>query len=537
MNRSISKQQLESLIPQRALESLLTQISDVPSLFVLDNLDETDLIWQKNVIRTLSTLPKLKILITGISRPEGFEQTHLITIPPFSKSEALEFIEKSQLLPKKLTANDILIQLPVSIYSNPRFLITLLAQLNDFSLEMLLTQGIDDIAEQTTSVIHKVLDLLSDEETNFLILVAVISEQDIQNSFDTLKINIPENIFKILKLLITRSLIVNVNKGYAVPDIVLYTLGSSHREKILFIAKEVTNYWCTAIQFPSNQAQRLQEIANLGATISHALYRWQIWDLLNQLADESNLEILNMAGMWKEYSVILNLSIKAAVAQSDINKRVLLSCRLARKYYQLNNYEGARQLIEECKLLISDNDLPILHATVQSHQIYLFDQSLFPARVLNELHKSLTIYKKLNNDSGMRTIERLIGQLHLRCKNHKNARNAYLKALKYFTANEITKEKIEIELDLALCDLETGHIKDAEQQLLVTIEHCNAINYQAGLPRAFLILSKTLDSLARFEEALNAAHQAIDYGVRLNKSVYLTALLMKSKLQLLIGKI
>ena len=535
LKRSVSKQLLESLTPERALESLLIQISDVPSLFVLDNLDETDLIWQKNVIRTFSTLPKLKVLITVTSRPEGIEQTHLITITPLSKFEALEFIEKSQLLPNKISANDILNQLPVSIYSNPRFLVTLLAQLNDFSLEMLLTQGIDDIAEQTTNVIYKVLDLLSDKESDFLILMAVISEQDIQKSFDILRINIPKNIFKTLKLLITRSLLVHVNKGYAVPDMVLYVLGSNHRKKILSVAKEVTNCWCTAIQFASNQAQSLQEIANLGAAIAYALYRWRIWDQLNQLAHESNLEILNMAGIWKEYSAILSLSIKAAVAQCDINKRVLLSCRLARKHYQLDNYEGARQLIEECKLLVSENDLSILHATIQSHQIYLFDQNQYPARVLRALHKSRTIYKKLKNDSGMRTIERLIGQLYLRCKNHRNARNAYLKALKYFTANDITKEKIEIELDLALCDLETGYIKDAEQQLLVAIEHCNAIGYQAGLPRAFLILSKTLDSLARYEEALNAANQAIYYGVRLNKNVYLTALLMKSKLQLLIN--
>ncbi len=206
---------------------------------------------------------------------------------------------------------------------------------------------------------------------------------------------------------------------------------------------------------------------------------------------------------------MLRLAFEVAGRRNDAELGIRIGFRIARKSLQMRDIPSGLRVLAYLEKVIDNLSESKERANFLSHKALFTELDGDSQRALAELLESRKIWQMLEDEKGLATVDKLMGNIYLRGKKYTEARSCYESSLELFGKSEAyNKNLIELDISLATCDLAEFLYDMAESRLRKAIDHCNEIRYRAGLPRAFLNLAIVLDRQGNTKEALKAARSA-----------------------------
>lgn len=497
---------------QKTLQLLIGQLRDMAVLVVLIAVDSLAGEWFALLLRNLAAA-HVRAVATATTRPQDSLQAHVLSVAPLTDVETLAFIaEYARVFNLDVKGEELLQRIPAGIRSHPLALTTLLSHLRDVELELLLLEGIPDGARAPTKLVEQAITILSEPEREVLALLELLSEGDFMGAIKALSLSPPPELRSSLQTLLSRSLTYRAGTGYIVPAIVSEALAAVFPEtgnKIAIVVSEALHR--STAQLDKDETN-LAQIAATSARIVHRFSGQGRWELVRALTEVNYLELLNVRGYWKEYSLLLRLGIAAAKQVGDAGASFQLNCRLGRKLLQMSDVAGARAALAEAENYSGAESNTLGLAEIHSHRALLYTLDGRQAEALEELGESRRIRKALGDQKGLAMVDQLTGNVHLARREYQQALDAHLAALASLASEKVSKEFLDVQMNVALCERMIGRLEEAEKRLLSVVEQCKALRYDAGLPRALyglaLIAETRGHSIRALELARSAAHSA-----------------------------
>lgn len=505
---------------RHSLENLTERLSHVKQLILL--LDAVDQAPKGLIDFLIGLIPQTKIVITARSRVALKTQTQFINTPPLQDKEAIEFLNLFYGSSRKTDLNfEWLGRIPQRIKESPHQLDLLIGYLQDVPLDLLLENGIDELEQHPSALAHNLIQGLSDEALRVLSLIVLLEGANISLSLKALDIAPPKGLIKSLTELLGKSLIYRQGDFYLVPSLV--------REAVVdkmprVVSDETVRQVGQAIQTSLDSLDGHQGqpgelypiIANFFVHLGELGYHEQIINL----ATDDLVEAINQQGYWKEYRLILRIAYDAAKLQNNSTALASMGFRLVRKSFQIRDMQSGRQTLTELQNILEALPDSRLSAELLSHQALFTELDGDGMGALGQLQSSLEIYKKLGDTGSMSTIQNLIGNIYLRKKEIAEARKSYQAALhQYNDEQKPSKQRLEVEINIAVCDFIERKLDDAQASLRDIIEKCKITGYLAGLPRAYYFLALILDLENRSDEALRYAELAAELALKSEQSI------------------
>lgn len=509
VGKAIDARRLAEQTPERCLEEVVRQLGDVRLLIFLDAADQAPVAWLETILRCLGAAPNVRIAVTTRQRLDGRLATQVLPVPALTDEEATAFVEQyARTVGLDLDPRDLIERLSPGLRSHPQGLATLLALLGDFPLELLLEAGIPDTARASSKLIEEAVAALDVPAREALALLDVLSGVQLQPAFRALRFAPPAGLLAALQVLLARALVQRRGDAYVVPAIVAEASESVDPDRGIAAARQLAEAWVRGMAANERSDRDFRMLALAGTQIAHFLSCHEGWDLVAGMTQESFLEMLNARGHWKEYAVLLRLGLEAAQRNDDRRARVRLGCRLARKLLQMADPQGARSALADVEGAVSASGDQLELAELHSHRALICEREGDADGAFRELQESLRIRGSAGDVVGVGVVEKLIGNLHLRRKQYREARAAYERALALPEDAAGAKHVIETQASVALCDLAEGALEAAEARLRSANERSEAVGYEAGRPRILLNLALVVERLGRPSEALSLAREA-----------------------------
>jgi tetratricopeptide (TPR) repeat protein len=511
LNIGVDSNSLKTQDWHRSLESLSEQLSHVQHFILL--LDEVDQAPPRLIDSLMDLLPQTKMMMTARSRVIPKTKAQFINIPPFQERESIEFLNMFGGSPGEGDGSlNWLVRIPKKIKENPQLLKQLIDNLGDVPLELLLMDGIDNLAQDPSMLTKKLIQDLNSDTLRVLSLIILLEGLDLSYSLKTLEITHQKGLVKALPELLGKSLIYRQGDSYRIPSLVR----ESAVEKIpKDINDEIVQQIGQAIQAVSSifqkQYGKSSEVVPIIANFFLHLSELKYDDRIINLATDELIEAINRQGFWKEYRLILRITFEAAKQVKDQNAIATTGLRIVRKSFQLRDMQSSRQTLTELENTLQVVPGTQLFAELLSHRALFTEMDGNSKGALDELNESFQIHKKLGNTESVSVIQNLIGNIHLRQKEITKARKSYKMALLQHDDDQIlSKHALEAETNIAVCDFIEKKLNNAQARLRSIIEKCHTTGYLAGLPRAYYFLALVLDLDNQLEDALHFAELAAD---------------------------
>ena len=505
---------------RHSLETLVNQLPRAKqSILLLDAVDQAP----EGLIDTLTrSAPQTKIVMTARSRIISDTAALFLTTPPLQEMEIVEFLRLFGFSPEgKDEVTNWLERVPKKIMENPQRLKLLIANLRDIPLDLLLIDGVDEISQHPSMLISAIIQDLSDNTLRVLSLIILLEGLELFPSLKALNLALPKGLGKALTELLGKSLIYRQKDAYLIPSLVR---GSAIEKIPQTISSETVRQVEKAIQDVSNTSlehyEQSSELFPIIANFFVHLGELEYHDQIINLATEDLLETMNLQGFWKEYRLILRITYEAAKLKSDTTTLAAMGLRIVRKSFQIRDMQSGRQALSELQNILEALPDSRLSAELLSHQALFTELDGDPEGALAQLQSSLEIYKKLGDTGSMSIIQNLIGNIYLRKKEIAEARESYEAALRhYIDEPKPSKQRLEVEISIAVCDFIERKLEDAQARLRDVIENCKKTGYLAGLPRAYYFLALVLDQENRSDEALRFAEFAAELALKSEQSI------------------
>jgi tetratricopeptide (TPR) repeat protein len=533
VGRGIAQTRLREQNLQSTLDTLVAQLADLRVLVLPLSVDSAQPSWLDLLLERFVTLEQVRVIATALHRPRIITQATVVSVPPLSDTEAVAFArEYARAFNLNVEPEGLLVRLPASVRSHPQALTTLLAHLHDVPSELLLFEGIPEDARAPVRLIEQVITVLSEEERNALALTELLAEMELARVFLALNLTPPAGFVTAVRALMFKSLIYRVGEAYAVPAIVNEALGAAASGPRDAAASSVGRSLRQAIVSLIDTGEHPGTLAAISARIAQRFKEQRRWELIRELIDERYLELLNVRGYWKEYSLLLRVGAEATANLNDKLARFRLNCRLARKLLQMGEGAEAQALLREIeKYQIADTET-LDSAEAHSHRALLYTMSGKDEDALEELAESRRIRLALGDINGLAITENLTGNIHLRRKDYVLARQAYVAALARFT-DRGSRYLVDAETGLATCDLREGLPEEAEERLRRAMTHCQQFNYDAAMPRVLYTLALVLESRRQSAKAAGLAREAAEKAKTTDPRLAMMARLLARRLEMM----
>ncbi len=530
LGRQLDPAGLRESEPTRALARLVSQVPDEPVLILVDGVDEVPTENLVQILKTLSSGPQTRILAAMRERRLAPETAHWIPLPPLDPSEARQFItDIAEALEVETDPDQLFSQVPESVLSHPQGILALLTALRDVPSELLLADSVAVRNYAPVRLIEHVVASLPDLEKRALALTAALNGADLGKSLKALRLVPPSGLLSSIQSLLSKALLQRADSSYRVPGIVEEAIRSTDSRILAESGDHVAQALGEAVAGASDSTMDLATLASLAASISHRRTHRGDPDFVLSLASESFLELLNRHGFWKEYCVLLRLGF--AAARDSGAPFANLGFRLVRKALQTGDTATAREVLADLEGRIEGTGDTPLQAELHSHRAMLLEQQRKPDSSLRELLESVRIRKSLGDKDGVAVMQKLLGNHYLRRRDYALAREAFNHTVEQFRDQPRSKERIEAEISLGLCDMADGDLEAAERRLRAAREECGRAGYPAGLPRACLNLASVVEKQGRSGEALELARQAADFAGRTDPAIANAAHLLIARLE------
>lgn len=510
IGRGISPDRLQEYNQRRSLEMLIAQLSDLRLLVLLDHIDEiVTQDWLTLLLHCFEASAQSRVIVTARERQLGPIQSTAIPVPLLSDDEAISFTnDYVRAFHLDIKLEEVLKALPVSARTHPQALMTLLSHLKDVPFDLLMLEGLPEDARAPAKLIEHAVALLTEQERSVLALIEILSEVEVANALRSLHLPLPRGLTRAVQTLLARALVNRSGATYSVPAIVREALASVSPTIEVEVAAKVATALRQVISSSEKDDNNFESIVPVSVRVAFHLREKGRWELVCKLIDISYLELLNIRGHWKEYSLLLRLGIEAAEQLGDSLMRFRLNCRLARKLLQMGEESDARLILGELETYAGAQKGTLDDAEVHSHRALLYSLDGNDSKALEELRKSLQIRQELGDREGLAVVETMRGNVHLRAKEIKQARHAFTNALSLLSNTSPPKQKIDIEANLSLCDLADNKLKTAESRLRKLIEQCHSLHYSVALPRVLFSLAIVLERSRQWVEAAECAKSA-----------------------------
>lgn len=533
VGRGIEPERLGEQNPHATCEALISQFIDLRVLMLLVAVDAVQPSWLNMLLQGFAALPQVRIIATALRRPEIQTQAYVLNVPPLTDSEAVAFTkEYARIFNVNVEPDYLIRRLPASIRNHPQALTTILAHLRDVPLELLLFEGIPEDARTPVRLVEQVISLLDNQEKSTLAITELLAEVDLANSFRALAVPLPPGFVRAIQVLTSRSLIHLVRTAYSVPAIVSEALGGVASEVRSEAASSIVQALRQAISRLPESDEHLGTLAQISARVSLRLKEQGGWELVRELAEDGYLEMLNMRGYWKEYSLLLRVGIEAAERLNDEVAKLRLSCALARKLLQMGEGVEARAILKEVEKYQGAEGDSLDRAEAHSHRALLYMMEENDVAALHELSESRRIRIALGDNQGLALTEILAGNIHLRRRAYPQARQAYEAALGHF-GDKGARYKVDVEINLAVCDFAEDLTNNVETRFRRAIAQCQQLNYYSALPRVLYYLALVLESNEQSVEAADLAREAAERGKTTDQRIAMAAHMLAERLELI----
>lgn len=496
---------------RRSLEALSKGLIRTERLILL--LDSVDQAPYELIDSLLDLLPQTKMVMTARSRIISESKALFLSIPPLQKREIAEFLILFGISPDdEDDSMDWLERIPNKIKENPQRLKLLITNLRDIPLELLLVDGMDELSQHPSKLIHTIVQELDDNTLHVFSLIILLEGLELFASLKALKIAFPKGLRKALTELIGKSLIYRQGDAYLVPSLV-------HESAIEKIAKTISDETVQqiegAIRKVSNALQdyygQFNELFPIIANFFVHLEELEYHEQIINLATEDLIETMNLQGFWKEYRLILRITYEAAKLQNNLSALANIGFRIVRKSFQIRDMQSSRQTLSELENILETDPHSRLSAELLSHQALFTELDGNSQAALEQLQQSFQIHKDLGNKESMSIIKNLMGNIYLRKKEITKARKNYETALHLLGDEKIPlKQALEVETNIAICDFLERKWDKAQTKFNDIVEKCKEIGFLAGLPRSYYFLAQVLDQKRQYAEALQFAKLAAE---------------------------
>lgn len=533
VGRGLAPEQLREQSLQGALNSLVAKLADLRVLVLLLSINSAQASWLDLLLQRFAALGQVRVVATALHRPQMETPATVVSVPPLSDAETAAFAKQyAHAFNLKVEPEALLRQLPASIRSHPQALSTLLAYLHYVPPELLLLEGIPTDARAPVRLIEQAIMLLGEEEQNALALTELLAEMELAKVFRALSLTPPEGFIEHLRALASKSLTYLVGDAYAVPAIVSEALGLAAGETRAAVTLNIGRALREAVAALVETGEPPKELAAISARIAQRFKEQRRWELIRELIGERYLELLNVRGCWKEYSLLLRVGAEATANLHDEVAQFRLKCRLARKLLQMGEEAEAQALLREIEKYKIVDARTLDSAEAHSHRALLYAMDGEYEDALRELEESRKIRLVLDDREGLAIADNLAGNIHLQRKEYVRARQAYVAALASFT-EEGSRYLVDAETGLALCDIGEGLPEEAEARLRQAMIHCRQLNYDTALSRVLYQLAQVLESRGQSAEAAGFAREAAEMAQTTDGRLALAALLFAQRLETL----
>jgi tetratricopeptide (TPR) repeat protein len=531
--RGYAPREIQRFSPPRLMEMLIARMVGLRILFLLDALDTVSVSFLENFLGCLPVAGRgMCCIMTARSRLQISAPFHLLTIPPLSDTEVLEFIsEYGKIFGQDIDASGLASSLPQGLRSHPQALSTILSNLRDLPLELLRLVGLPEEARIPSALIEQVVRSLDATQRECLAFMRVLSNVDLSCALREVLAMPPDGLAQSLKALISKSLVYRSGPEYSVPAIVREGLSIVDPEVGRGQANLVAKALSAAIGSVGHPQDIKPSLPGICAQIALNLYEDGRFDLVSGLMVAELLEALNQRGFWKEYCLMLRLGVEAAIRCEDRKLAVELRLRLARKSLQTYELVEGRAALAAVEEMIGPEGDTTEHAELYSHRANFSELSGDPHLALTELEKSRCIRRAHNDTAGLALLDKLSGNIHLRLKDYVSARKEYESSVHLLADLSHLKGALEAEMGLALCDLEDGLLESAEVRLREVVKRCRGSGFEAGVPQARYTLALVLERLGRIDEALGLACEAAAGAKTLDPSLASAAAMLVWRLE------
>jgi tetratricopeptide (TPR) repeat protein len=529
--RGLAVRQLAEQRPERVLITLAAQLADVRALAVLDGLETSASLWPETVLRGLLAAARVRVLGTA-RRRLNMERVHPLPVPPLSDAEATAFVAEYQhVFPVETDPEALVRRLSPGIRSHPQALATLLAQLSDFPLDLVLATGMPEEVCTPLRLVEQAVAALEPPQQATLALVGLLDGLDLSQALHELGLPPPAGLLRSLQVLLARSLVHRAGMSYTVPAIVCEAMFTAAPAACRAAAEQVASAWQRVLAVGGPTEPNLASLAAVGVRVIHRLGGWAGAKPAHELLTEAFLERLNVAGLWKEYSLLLRLGWDAARHSGDRAARVRHGFRLTRKLLQTGDPTGARTTLAEVATLVDPSAETLEVAEMHSHRALVCQLDRDEEGMLHALHESGRIRKRLDDRAGQAVVEKLLGNIYVQRKEYAAARHAFEAVQILLADRPDSKELVEAETSLAAVDLAEGQVEAAEGRLRAARVRCQELRYEAGLPRVSLNLALVLERQKRLAEAAELAGEAARRAGETDRGIFEVARLTADRLR------
>jgi Tfp pilus assembly protein PilF len=511
-HHGLDPQRLANDSAERVLGQLVEALaasSVSPPLLVLDGGEFTPGSWPAMLLQALLRSPLLKLVVSSRDRILSAAQAHFVMVPPLDDTEGPAFIRHwAGILGLELDAGQVWAQLHRLPRSHPQALATLVAQLADVPLEMLLESETHGEAETPARLVERIVSALSPEAREALAFSTLLSNVDIASVLSVLELRTPKNLALLLATLLARSLVRRSELGYEVPELVAQALARADPQALGCLAERAEASWLAA-RAAQRHLARTDVFARFAPTVAHRLCALGLAAPVRRMLEEGFLELLNQRGFWKEYAVLVKLAHDAARDQGDRAAQFRLACRLVRKQMQTGERDRARAGLAELEGLTDASASDLERAELHSHRALIHQMDGDEAAVERELEASYRLREAIDDRPGMAMIDKQLGHLLLRGRQFPASAQRLAAASLAFAALGDVKNHLEAETSLGLCELRVGALEEADARLRRTVAECRSGGYEAGLPRALFHLCLAAERLGHVAEALGHARESV----------------------------
>lgn len=531
--RGLDPERLQEKIQRQTLQLLIGQMQDLDVLVVLIAVDSLSPGWLKALLGDLAAA-QVRVIATATNRPLDSPQVRMVSVTPLADAETLDFIaEYARVFNLDVSGAELLKRIPSGIRSHPLALTTLLCHLQDVELDLLLLGGIPEGARVPAKLVEQAITLLKDSERESLALIELLSDIDLSGVIKALRLSPSPALPSVVQTLLFRSLIYRAAAAYVVPAIVseaLTAVAPETKEKATLAISEALR---EAIKRLEEDDTGLPQLAVTSARIVHRLSEEQRWELVYGLTEVTYLELLNLRGYWKEYSLLLRLGAAGAKHAGDEHVNFQLNCQLGRKLLQMGDIEGARGALAEAEKYRGAQSGTLDLAELHSHRALLYTLENKQPEALEELAESRRIREALGDRKGLAMVEQLTGNLHLIRRENQQALDAYLRALEILADEGSSKERLDVQTNVARCEQILGRLEDAERRLMEVLAECKKLRYDAGVPRVLYYLALIAESRNHTLQAIDLAQQAVGKAPLTDQGIAQEAKLLANRLKMM----
>ncbi|WP_447008636.1 hypothetical protein ACRAKJ_21470 [Saccharothrix sp. DSM 118769] len=215
---------------------------------------------------------------------------------------------------------------------------------------------------------------------------------------------------------------------------------------------------------------------------------------------------VNRQGHWPDYLAVTRVLIDALDAQGDHAGGVALRCRLVRKVAQQGDLELAGALLHEAEQRVGEHGSAKTRAELHSHRAFLALRQGDSAYAEREARRSVELYAEQQDEHGQFVGLKLLGNIHLRLGEHEVAAEHFRSALDRATPAD-APQRLEAEINLALCDMESGRPEQAAARLDALINRMWA-GTDTELPRALHLRALLAEEAGFPAQALHLVRRA-----------------------------